>query len=112
MVTAKMTPHNTRPSPCRVLLRRRERQPALNAIALDHAVNEIRRDAMQAFDLPAGPLDFHLINGGRRTQPEVQAKVVLRKVTSSTADFTELNQLPSSYRHPGTNSSPVALGAR
>src|SRR5580698_2064574 len=96
----------------RVLLRRRERQPALNAIAFDHGINEIRRDAMQGFDLPVWPPNFHLVHGGRRTQPEVQAKIVLRKVTSPTSNFTELNQFPRSYRHPRTNRGSVALGAR
>jgi hypothetical protein len=61
--------------------------------------------------MAGGPHNLDAIRFGRRPQPEVRPKVILRNVACATVNFVCLRHPTCNYLQPGSNRKPVALRA-
>src|SRR5207244_965573 len=74
------------------------------AIGVQHGGN-----VFQGLDLARRPAHFHEVNPCRRSQTEVKAQIVLRKITAAAAHFVELRHPSSVNRDARTDCGAVAF---
>src|SRR5260370_31460535 len=99
-------------SRCRCGFQRGKRDPVFDALPLNDSVNKVGRDIPKNFVLSAGPPYGHLVHRVACSQSEMQAQVILGKITASALHFAELRETPSAYSDTGANYEPDALASQ
>lgn len=80
--------------------RRRERFCILDPLSLYKSIDFICCYIFQLFHFAAGPSNLDRIHFVGGSQPEMQAKIILREITPAAVDFVKLRHPSGVNRHP------------
>src|SRR5580704_8336975 len=80
-----------------------------NALAFFHRIEMVGGQVSQSFYLSRRPKDFDFVDAFPAPEAEVNAEIVLRKVTASAEDLTRLNEISRRNSHPRVQGQRVAL---
>src|SRR5258708_37211588 len=80
-----------------------------HALPFTHDIKPINSQISERFLFPLRPQDFRLIETSMAAQPEMDAQIVLRQVTSAAEDFARLHQVSSCDSHARIQGQTIAL---
>src|SRR5260370_23843866 len=79
--------------------------------AFQDRINAVRCDILKRFDRAIRPANFHRFHFLGCAQSEMQAQIVLRKITSAPVDFAKLLDASGANRYAGADRRAIALRA-
>src|SRR6267154_3736576 len=90
---------------------RRQALGIADSRAFHDRINTVRSNVLERFDCAVRPADFHGFHFLGCAQSEMQAQIVLRKITSAPVDFAKLLDASGANRYAGADRRAIAFRA-